>query len=85
MPKPHPAIVKILGDLHLNKVDRAKAVKLIAGALDAITPFALIPGIGPLIEAATDAIWTPAAEAIVDGFEKARKKAIEKAAAKRKS
>lgn len=82
MPTKNSSIAKILKDLHLGKFDHDEAVKLVARALDLITPFDLIPGIGSIIEAATDVIWLPAAEAIVTGFEKAREKALAKKAAK---
>lgn len=78
----NPPIAKILKDFHLGKFDHDDAVKLVARALDLITPFNLIPGIGSIIEAATDLIWLPTAEALVTGFERAKAKAEAKKAAK---
>ena len=74
----NPPIAKILKDLHLGKFDHDEAVKLVARALDLITPFDLIPGIGSILETATDLIWLPAAEAICTGFENAKAKALAK-------
>lgn len=82
MATPDRPLLKVLHRFHLGEIGRDQAVASVAKALDMITPFALIPGIGPTIEAATDVIWQPAAEAIVTGFERAKAKAEAKAAAK---
>ena len=69
MPPKNKPLLAILRRFHLGEIDHDAAVKAVAKALDAITPFELIPGVGGVIEAATDLIWMPAAEAIVKGFE----------------
>lgn len=81
MAKPKPTIIKALNQLHKGSASRESTVRAVALALDVITPFELIPGIGSILEAATDLIWLPAAEAIVLGFEKAKAKAEAKKAA----
>jgi uncharacterized membrane protein YkvA (DUF1232 family) len=80
---PKPTIVQALRKMHDGKMDRESTIKAVALALDLITPFDLIPGIGSVLEAATDLIWLPAANAIVEGFEKAKAKADAKKAAER--
>ena len=71
-PGSQPPLLVALHKFHLGEVDREATVAVVAKVLDFITPFELIPGVGGLIEAATDLIWLPAAEAIVSGFEKAK-------------
>ena len=66
-----PSITRLLGTLGKPGYDRDAVVRAVALALDAATPLALVPGIGPILELATDAIWLPAAEAIVAGVERA--------------
>ena len=65
------SIPRLIRQLDATNYDRESIVKGVALALDAITPLALIPGIGHILEAATDAIWMDAAEAIVAGAERA--------------
>lgn len=77
MPR-RPSISRLLKQLDAPKYDRDAIVRGIALALDAITPLALIPGVGPILELATDAIWLPAAEAIVVAAERAIAKKREK-------
>jgi hypothetical protein len=71
MPPRRLSIPRILKKLDAPEYDRDAIVRSVALALDAITPLALIPGIGPILELATDAIWMPAAEAIVVAAERA--------------
>lgn len=70
MPK-HQPIPRLLSQLNTPGYDRAAIVRGVAIALDLITPLGLVPGIGPLLELATDAIWMAAADAIVAKIEEA--------------
>lgn len=65
------SIPRLLGRLNKSGYDRDAVVRAVALALDAATPLALVPGIGPILELVTDAIWMEAAEAIVAGVERA--------------
>lgn len=82
MPK-HPSIPRLLGRLNKPGYDRDAVVRGVALALDLITPLDLVPGVGPILEMVTDAIWVSAAEAIVAEAEKAiaRKRARDAAKA----
>lgn len=70
MPR-HVPIPRLLAKLNKPGYDRDAIVRGVALALDLITPLELVPGVGPILELATDAIWMSAAEAIVAGAEKA--------------
>ena len=81
MPK-RQTIPHLIGLLHKPGTDRDAVVRGIALALDLITPLGLVPGVGPILEAATDAIWMSAAEAIVTEVERVIAKKRERDAAK---
>ena len=66
-----PSVARLLGSLGEPGYDRESVVRGVALALDLITPLALVPGIGPVLEAATDLIWMEVAEALVAGVERA--------------
>lgn len=66
-----PSIKRLLLRVGTSGYDRDAVVRGVAAALDAITPLGMVPGIGPVLELATDAIWMSAAEAIVAGVERA--------------
>lgn len=77
MPK-RKTIPHLLGRINKPGYDRDAIVRGVAVALDVITPLELVPGIGPLLELATDAIWMSAADAIVAGVERAIEKKRER-------
>lgn len=81
MPR-HQSIPRLLGRLNKPGYDRDAVVRGVALALDLITPLGLVPGVGPVLEMVTDAIWMSAAEAIVSEAEKAIAKKRERDAAK---
>lgn len=65
------SIPRLLGRLNKPGYDRDAVVRGVALALDLVTPLAMVPGIGPVLEAATDLIWMEVAEALVAGVERA--------------
>ena len=81
MPK-HQPIPHLLGQLNTPGYDRNAIVRGVAIALDLSTPLGLVPGVGPILEMVTDAIWMSAAEAIVAEAEKAIAKKRKRDAAK---
>lgn len=76
------SIPRLLGRLNKPGYDRDAVVRGVALALDLVTPLAMVPGIGPVLEAATDLIWMEVAEALVAGVERAVAKKLERHASK---
>lgn len=64
-------VLRALRSLGTPGYDRAQVVAAVAAALDLVTPLGLIPGVGPVLELATDAIWPTVAEALVAEIERA--------------
>ena len=83
MPK-HMSIPKILEKLNAGTLTRDEAIDRAIPVLDVLLAFQLIPVVGEVIEEVSDLLLLPMATALVDGYLKARAKALAKKAAKAK-